>query len=135
MGRTYHDLMQISDFRGRYEFLRLQGSPNDRTFSGRRIFNQDFYRSKEWKSIRNKVIIRDNGCDLALSDRPIYNRIIIHHIEPITYEDIIDHTDRLVSLDNLICVSLSTHNAIHYGSFDMIDDTYIPRRPGDTTLW
>lgn len=135
MIRTYKALMELPDFRKRYEFLRLNSSPGERTFGGRRYLNQAFYASKEWQSIRNKVILRDNGCDLALPDRPIHSRIIVHHIEPIRYEDIVNYTDRLVSLDNLICVSLSTHNAIHYGSFDMIDDTYIPRCPGDTTLW
>lgn len=135
MIRTYKALMELPDFRKRYEFLRTNNHVGDELFGSRRYLNQSFYASKEWKSIRSQVIIRDDGCDLACPDRPIYDKIIVHHIEPITAEDILNHTDRLVSLDNLICVSNRTHQAIHYGSYEIIDDEYIPRKAGDTKLW
>lgn len=135
MIRTYKALMELPDFRKRYEFLRTESPIGDPTFGSRRYLNQAFYASKEWKLIRSRVIIRDEGCDLACPDRPIYDKIIVHHIEPISYEDIMEHTDRLVSLDNLICVSNRTHQAIHYGSYELLDDDYVPRKAGDTTLW
>lgn len=128
MIRTYSELVSLPSFKERYEYLRLNGSVGSDTFGFDRYLNQEFYRSKEWKSIRDHVIIRDNGCDLGMDGYEIYGRIVIHHMNPILQTDILDRTQLLLDPDYLICTTHATHNAIHYG-----DDGLLPREPVERT--
>ena len=116
MIRIYHELIQLPTFEERFEYLKLNGSVGEDTFGFDRFMNQLFYRSQKWKSIRDKVIVRDNGCDLGLDGYDIYGKIYIHHMNPIRVEDILDVTEYLLNPDYLICTTLETHNAIHYGN-------------------
>lgn len=114
----------------------MDGVVGDSTFGFDRYLNQKFYKSKEWKRIRDQVIIRDNGCDLGIGDNPIGNRIYIHHMNPIDTKDIIDQTSYLLNPEYLICVSHDTHNAIHYGDISKTNrGQVIFRQPGDTCPW
>lgn len=133
--RRYSELVQLDSFEERFRYLITGGHVGELTFGGSRFLNQDFYRSKEWKQIRNLVIVRDNGCDLAIEDRPIHGRILIHHLVPIKKEDIYIQTDFLLNPEYLICVSHRTHNAIHYGSEESLAKEYVPRKPNDTCPW
>lgn len=134
--KSYRELIQIPDFEGRYEYLKMKTMIGEKTFGFERFLNQSFYRSKEWKDVRRKVIQRDNGCDLAIDGRDVYGRIEIHHINPITIEDIENHTDKLLDIENLICVSPNTHKAIHYGdSSVLVKNEITVRRPYDTCPW
>lgn len=135
MIRTYKELSRLQTFEERFEYLKLSGSIGTETFGFDRYINQMFYRSKEWKSIRNHVIVRDNGCDLGIEGREIQKGIIVHHINPIKIDDIVSATEFLMNPDYLICTSLKTHNAIHYGDSNLLDKDPIIRRPGDTKLW
>ena len=133
--RTYNELIQIPTFKERYEYLRLQGKIGEDTFGFDRWLNQQFYRSTEWKRIRNQVIIRDSGCDLAMDGYDIFGRIIIHHMNPITMKDIVGATDYLINPEFLICTTHETHNAIHYGDADLLVTGPIERKPNDTVPW
>lgn len=133
--RTYSELVQLPTFEERYRYLRLQGAVGKSTFGFDRYLNQKFYRSAEWKRIRDEVIIRDNGCDLGIEDRLIYGRILIHHMNPITEKDIIRMSDALMNPEYLICVTHQTHNAIHYGDEDLLFTGFVERRPNDTCPW
>lgn len=113
----------------------LNGVVGEDTFGFDRYLNQRFYRSEEWRQLRNSIIVRDNGCDLGIESRPIFDRILIHHMNPLLPEDIIHSSDSLLNPDNLICVSLDTHNLIHYGYSSSVPPTVIERKPGDTKLW
>ena len=135
MIRTYKELSRLQTFEERFNYLKLSGSIGTDTFGFDRYINQMFYRSKEWKSIRNHVIVRDNGCDLGVDGREIQKGIIVHHINPIKIDDIVSVTEFLMNPDYLICTSLKTHNAIHYGDSNLLDKDPIIRRPGDTKLW
>lgn len=135
MIRTYKELSRLKTFEERFDYLKLSGSIGTETFGFDRYINQMFYRSKEWKSIRNHVIVRDNGCDLGIEGREIQKGIIVHHINPIKIDDIVSATEFLMNPDYLICTSLKTHNAIHYGDSNLLDKDPIIRRPGDTKLW
>lgn len=135
MAKSYHEMMRMQDFTERYRYLRLFGRVGKETFGGNRYLNQAFYSSDEWNRIRNQVIIRDNGCDLAVPGREIYGMIYVHHINPITYEDIIEMSPKLTDLDNLVCTSRETHEAIHYGDEMHLRPDYKPRRPNDTCPW
>lgn len=133
--KTYSELITFGTRLERLEYLMLFGRVGEDTFGHSRYLNQAFYKSDEWKQIRNKVIIRDNGCDLGLDGYQIKNGII-HHINPITREDILERRPCLFDLDNLILVSKKTHDIIHYAfSLDGIDDSIILREPNDTKLW
>lgn len=133
---TYSELIQIPDFLGRFNYLKLGGGIGEQTFGFERYLNQEFYHSSEWKSFRHKIIIRDNGNDLGVDGFQIGGRIIIHHINPITIADIRDGSPIVLDPENVICVSHRTHEAIHFGSEDLLAD-YFPtqRTPGDTKLW
>lgn len=133
--RTYSELLTLPTFEERFRYLSLDGMVGDMTFGGRRITNQRFYRSVEWKRIRNQVILRDNGCDLGIPDRPISGTILIHHMNPIKMDDFRDMTDFLINPEYLICVSHQTHNALHYGNEEGLVKDYVPRRPNDTCPW
>lgn len=133
--RTYNELILLPTFEERYEYLRLHGKVGEETFGSNRYLNQSFYASLEWKNIRNYVITRDNGCDLAIPDRAIHGRIYIHHINPVTVEDIIRHSEFILDPSNLICTSKTTHDAIHYGDSSLLEQDYIERKPFDTCPW
>lgn len=135
MHRSYRELIRIEDYYDRYEYLRLQGTVGESTFGWHRFINQMLYRSKRWRSTRDKVIIRDNGCDLAHPDYEIQDRIIVHHMNPITIEDVEEERDCVFDLDNLICASNASHNAIHYGDVSLLPQLPIERKPGDTCPW
>lgn len=135
MIKTYSELLNFKTFEERFEYLAEGGIVGDQTFGGSRFLNQDFYRSKEWKQIRDKVIIRDGGMDLGVEGRPIYGRIIIHHIVPLTKHDILYRTSFLIDPEYMVSMSHETHNAIHYGSLDSIPRDYVPRTPNDTCPW
>ena len=144
--KTYLELIKLPTFEERFEYLRCYGSPSKVTFGEYRLLNQMLYRSPVWKRIRQQVILRDDGCDLAIPDRPIgadtdpshlkYERIIIHHINPITIEQVSNNDPIVYDLNNLITVSHNTHEAIHYSDASIL----IPSKPterfkGDTKLW
>ena len=133
--RTYSELCQLSTFEERFEYLRLNGSVGKDTFGFDRYLNQQFYRSSDWKRIRDRVILRDNGCDLGVEGYEIRGRILIHHINPISVEDIHTMSDFLMSPEYLICVSHRTHNAIHYGDESLIVSAPIERSQNDTCPW
>lgn len=133
--KTYSELVTLPTFEERFRYLSLDGIVGDMTFGGHRLANQRFYRSVEWRRIRNQVILRDNGCDLGILDRPISGTILIHHMNPIKIDDFRNMTEFLVNPEYLICVSHQTHNALHYGNEDGLVKDYVPRRPNDTCPW
>ena len=133
--RTYSELIILPTFEERFKYLQLNGRVGDSTFGFDRYINQNFYRSAEWKRIRDLVIMRDNGCDLALEGYEIYGRILIHHMNPITISDIKFSTEYLMNPEYLICVTHNTHNAIHYGDEKQIITGPIVRTKNDTCPW
>ena len=134
--RTYGELIKIENFLDRYEYLKLNGSVGQETFGFDRWLNQIFYRSPEWKHIREEVIIRDDGCDLGIRDRPIGGRIYVHHMNPIDVKSIVERKSILLNPDFLICCSHNTHEAIHYGNSDiLLPDKFVERKPNDTIPW
>lgn len=133
--RTYSELSRLQTFDERFDYLQLNGVVGKDTFGFDRYFNQLFYRSKEWKHIRNIVIIRDNGCDLGCEGHDIYDKILIHHMNPISIEDINKSSDILLNPEFLICTSQLTHNAIHYGDKSQLIKEPLIRTPGDTCPW
>ena len=133
--RTYSELITLSTFEERYKYLQLSNSIGEETFGFDRYLNQNFYRSKEWKRIRDFVIIRDNGCDLGVEDRTIHGKIIIHHMNPIRTKDIQDVSDYLLNPEYLICTTHQTHNAIHYGDENLLVNNPIERAANDTCPW
>lgn len=135
MIRTYAELMQLNTFEERYRYLKLNGSVGKDTFGFDRYLNQNFYRSKEWKSIRDQVIVRDNGCDLGIEGYEIHGRIYIHHMNPLLAKDIVDRTEFLLNPEYLITTTFSTHNAIHYGDEDLLILAPVERSKNDTCPW
>lgn len=134
--RTYSELSRLSTFEERFRYLKLNGSVGVDTFGFDRIFNQMFYtRSTEWKTVRNQVIIRDNGCDLGIEGHDIYGKIIVHHMNPISLDDIRNVTEFLLNPEYLICVSHDTHNAIHYGNASLLPKEPVERFRNDTCPW
>lgn len=133
--RTYSELILLPTFEERFKYLQLNGRIGDNTFGFDRYINQKFYRSAEWKRIRDRIIIRDNGCDLALEGYEIYGRILIHHMNPITVKDVELSTEYLMNPEYLICVTHNTHNAIHYGDEKQIITGPIVRTKNDTCPW
>lgn len=127
--------MKFKTFEERYRYLKLTAKVGDETFGFDRYLNQQFYHSQEWKSIRNQIIIRDNACDLGIPGREMSNRIIIHHMNPITKDDLIHQTDFLLNPDYLICTSKKTHSAIHYGDENLLFEGIIERSKDDTCPW
>lgn len=127
--------MMFSSFEDRYQYLRLNGSIGESTFGFDRYINQKFYRSAEWKQIRNYVIVRDNGCDLGVEGYEIHEKILIHHMNPIMLQDIQESSDYLLNPDYLICTTLATHNAIHYGDENLLIRAPTVRKPNDTCPW
>ena len=136
MYRTYDELILLPTFEERFSYLQLNGQCSEVTFGGHRLLNQMLYKSPQWIDTRQRVIIRDEGCDLGILDRPIQNQILIHHLNPITIEQVTNFDPAIFDLNNLICVSKTTHNAIHYGDGkNLPPSTFIERKPGDTKLW
>lgn len=133
--RTYSELITLPTFEERYQYLRLDGRVGKETFGFDRWLNQRFYKDPEWRSIRDDVIIRDNGCDLGIEGRDIRSLIIVHHMNPITQEDILERRSILLDPENLICVTDRTHKAIHYGNEELLDKGPIIRTKNDTCPW
>ena len=133
--RTYSELITIPTFRGRYEFLKLKGLVGQETFGYDRYLNQVFYKSREWMDIRDYVIVRDNGCDLGIPGHEISERILIHHMNPITKEDILRRSEFLLDPEYLISTIKLTHDAIHYGDEHLLMDEPIVRTKNDTCPW
>jgi hypothetical protein len=133
--RSYSELIELQTFEERFEYLSIRGRVGCETFGFDRWVNQRFYTSTAWRSLRQKAIIRDGGCDLAIEDREIHSRLIVHHMNPITQEDIEYGTRMALDLDNLICTTHNTHNAIHFGDASLLVKPYVSRQPGDTKLW
>ena len=133
--RTYSQLMQLQTFEERYDYLKLGGVVGEDTFGFDRYMNQNFYRSREWKRVRDEVIMRDNGCDLGVDGHEIRGKILIHHMNPITSEDIHRVSDYLLNPEYLICVTHRTHNAIHYGDERLLITAPIERTQNDTCPW
>ncbi len=127
--------MELDTFEERYKYLKLDSYVGRDTFGFDRYLNQDFYRSVEWKSVRNKVIARDNGCDLACSDRPIFEKVLVHHMNPITVDQVTLGDPMILDMEYLITISHDTHNAVHFGSIDNLFIMPEERYPGDTKLW
>lgn len=134
--RTYSELIKLPTFEERFNYLKLSGRIGIETFGYDRYLNQVLYTSPQWKKLRDEIILRDNGSDLGLEDYPIYGKVIIHHINPITVDDVLDYSNDVFNPEYLICTSHKTHNAIHYGV-----DNYtrsikvVERRPNDTIPW
>ena len=135
MIRTYSELITIPTFKERFKYLRLEGSVGIETFGYDRYLNQILYNSPEWKRCRQDIIIRDNGCDLAYEGYEIHGRILIHHINPITVDDILKRRSIVFDPENLIVTTHNTHNAIHYGDDNLLMSEPIERCINDTCPW
>lgn len=133
--RNYRDLAVITTFEGRFRYLAIGARVGDTTFGGERYLNQRFYNSTEWKRARDVVIVRDNGCDLGIPGREIFSKVYVHHIEPITPNDFQEASPALIDPDNLITVSLRTHNAIHFGDESQLEQDLVERTPNDHIGW
>lgn len=134
--KSYYEMITMSEFDDRFRYAKLDGQVGMGTFGFDRYLNQQFYRSKEWKRLRDQIIIRDNGCDLGVPGHEISGKIYIHHLNPLSPEDITESTEKLFDPDNLVCVSAETHNAIHYGDESILEkNKIVERSPGDTCPW
>ena len=133
--KTYSELITLPTFEERYRYLRLRGQVGTETFGFDRWLNQQFYKDPEWLAVRDYVIVRDNGCDLAMPDREIRTRILVHHMNPITKEDIIRRTKFLLDPEYLICTIKNTHDAIHYGDESLLIIAPTERSKNDTCPW
>jgi hypothetical protein len=133
--RTYSELCQLETFEERYRYLELGGTVGRLTFGFDRWVNQGFYHSSEWRSVRNEVIVRDNGCDLGVPGYEIASGLLVHHMNPISLQDIEHGEQWTIDPNFLITTSLQTHNAIHYGDESLLPKGPVERKPGDTTLW
>lgn len=135
MFRTFTEMSQLHTFEERFEYLSLDGQVGDATFGFDRWMNQKLYRSAEWRRIRNYVIARDLGCDLAMEGYEIHDRIYIHHMNPMRAHDIIHSNEDIFNIEFLISTTHRTHNAIHYGTADSLPKKFVARAAGDTKLW
>ena len=133
--RSYSELIKYKTFEERFRYLRLQGVVGEDTFGFDRYLNQFFYKSAEWKSIRDRIIIRDNGCDLGVEGYEIYGRIYIHHMNPIRVNDIMAQSEFLLNPEYLIVTTMRTHNAIHYGDENLLPVVPVERKKNDTCPW
>ncbi len=133
--RTYSDLILLPTFLERYRYLRLGGNVGLETFGHNRYLNQILYTSDRWRSFRDKIIIRDNGCDLGMEGFEIYDRILVHHINPITVEDVLNENQKVFDPDNVISTSHNTHQAIHYGDENLLITEPVERFRNDTCPW
>lgn len=134
--KSYAELSHLSSFEDRYNYLKVGNPVGEATFGFDRYLNQNFYRSKEWEQARNAVIVRDKGCDMGLKDYPIKGQYFIHHINPLTLDDVKNNSGKLLDIDNLVLVSKQTHNAIHFGDDTIVKEKkVIERSPFDTCPW
>lgn len=134
--RTYNEMVLLPTFEERYRYLKLGGRVGEETFGWDRFFNQAFYKSREWLHARQEVIIRDGGCDLGIEDREIMGKVIVHHMNPLTLDQIEEGGPELFDPQYLVCVSHDTHNAIHYGDESLlVKSTLVERKPNDTCPW
>lgn len=133
--RTYSELSKLKTFKERYEYLKLNGKIGTETFGFDRYLNQNFYKTDEWLEIRDEIIARDLGCDLGVEGFDIHSNIIVHHMNPITKDDIINRTEFLLNPEYLICTSHRTHMAIHYGNEDLLVKGPVIREKNDTCPW
>lgn len=135
MIRTYSELIQHSSFEDRFKYLSLRGGVGRSTFGFDRYLNQKFYTSRQWKSIRDHVILRDNGCDLAVNGFEIHNKLLIHHMNPIDVNSLVHEDPNILDPEFLITTTHRTHNAIHFGDEKLLPKPLVERRRGDTKLW
>lgn len=135
MFKTYSELIQLPTFEERFRYLELDGQVGDETFGFDRYLNQKFYRSAEWKKVRQEVILRDGGCDLGIEERPIFGKVLIHHINPVSIDAIKQKEDWVLNPEFLICTCKRTHDAIHYSDESILFVEPIERTPNDTCLW
>lgn len=133
--RCYSELIRLPTFKERYNYLKLGGAVGAETFGFDRYLNQTLYRSAEWKCFRNKIILRDNGCDLACDGYEVCGKVLVHHIDPLTIEDVINRSFKIFDPENVICTTLDTHNAIHYGDASLLVLGPVDRTPYDTCPW
>jgi hypothetical protein len=133
--RRYSELIQLETFEERFEYLALRGEVGQSTFGFDRWINQQFYSSRQWRSIRRDVIVRDDSCDLGVPGYDIHRELFVHHMNPLEEKDIVHGTRRALDPEFLICVTHRTHNAIHYGDASLLAKPFSPRRSGDTKLW
>lgn len=133
--KTYSELIKIESFEDRFKYVNLVGTIGETTFGGHRYLNQILYQTDKWKSTRREVILRDNGCDLAHKDYEIKGSIYIHHLNPITIDDILEERPCVFDLNNLVCTAFRTHNAIHYGTVELLPKDPINRTKNDTCPW
>ena len=135
MTKTYSELRRINSFEDRFEYLKLDGSVGVETFGSARHVNQSFYLSTDWRYIRRQVILRDNGCDLGVSGYEIHHNLLVHHMNPMTSDDIIHGEEWILDPEFLITTTKNTHNAIHYGDRSLLTVPFVERHIGDTRLW
>lgn len=143
--KSYSEMMTFPTFEERYKYLKLQGHVGEETFGCDRYLNQILYNTPEWKEFRREIILRDNACDLAMPDRqicpdigckiPRTSNVYIHHINPLTKEDIINRDRKVFDPENAVCVTFKTHQAIHYGDSNQLEKEWTPRSPNDTCPW
>ena len=133
--KTYSELITLPTFIERFRYLKLSGVIGEETFGFDRYLNQTLYASAEWKRFRRDMIVRDNGCDLGCEGYEIYGNVLVHHINPITVEDVINRNPCIFDPNNVICTSLNTHNAIHYGDETLLITEPVVRKPNDTCPW
>lgn len=133
--RRYNELRRLTTFEERFEYLSLGGEVGLSTFGFDRWINQHFYRSREWKLVREQVIVRDNGCDLGVPGHEIHSRLLVHHMNPMSPDDLVRQQEWVLDPEYLITTTHQTHNAIHYGDQSLIPKAPVQRRPGDTKLW
>jgi hypothetical protein len=135
MIRTYSELVRLRSFEERFEYLSLKGEVGVSTFGFDRYLNQQFYTSREWRRTRNIIISRDNGCDLGVEGHEIFDRLIIHHMNPLNIDDIVRGRPSAIDPAFLITTTHRTHNAIHFGDERQLPRPFVERRPGDTKVW
>lgn len=135
MNRSYSELAKLKTFEERFEYLKLSAKIGEDTFGRERFLNQHFYGTPEWRALRREALIRDDGCDLGIEGYPIGSRVEVHHINPITAEQIQNRDPCLLDLENVICVSPNTHKAIHYGDASLLPKDPVERQPNDTCPW
>ena len=135
MNRSYSELITIPTYEDRFHYLQLNGAVGKDTFGYDRYLNQILYNSKEWKRFRDEIVIRDNGCDLAFEGYDIHGRILVHHINPITVDAVVNRNPIVFDPENAICVTHNTHNAIHYGDESLLITAPVERTKHDTCPW
>jgi hypothetical protein len=133
--RAYSNLRGLTTLEDRFKYLALHGSVGRSTFGFDRYLNQSFYRSSQWRQVRNHVIVRDSGCDLGIDGYEIHDSVYIHHMNPMTVDDLENYNPSILDPEFLICVTHRTHNAIHYGDLNLLPRLVAERKPGDTKLW